>query len=409
MRFAVAVPIVASLLLSAGCRWLAAPEFGTPKPEPADLPLTDRQIPAPDASAVSEPQPEPPPAGYYRLTADECHALACKNSSAANLIESSVIVQPGCFANISGRAYADWVRVTAATHLSAEARTRTASAALTLYYRLLELELKSDVLKSSLDELDALVKANDILVARGFKETADAYQLKKQRIDLLGERAKLRSGIQKLNSELKSLLAIDPGSSGFLLPADQVKVVPDPIDVEQAVQAGLLRRNDLNLLRTLAGMADHRTTPAIRKVLTGLTPVLGAVASVSAEDVPLTPFVSSMAKAEAASVRRQLHNLLKDRERDAAREIRTAVEEWGTARDLVVIARKKFELGQERVTDYEKRQKVGQGVEIELRKARLELLQSESDLIGEIAKWKLADVKAREAIGLLCGDEGCGK
>jgi Outer membrane efflux protein len=404
MRFAIAVPIVAALLLPAGCRWLAAPHFDTPKPQPADLPLTERQVQPPDASAVTEPQPEPPPAGYYKLTADECHALACKNSSAANLIESSVIVQPGCFANLSGRAYADWVRVTAARHLSGEARSRTASAALTLYYRLLELELKSDVLKHSLDELDALVKANDILLARGFKETADAYQLKKQRIDLLGERAKLRSAIQKLNAELKSLLAIDPGTSGFLLPADQVKVVPDPIDADQAVQAGLRRRNDLNLLRNLAGMADHRTTPSIRKVMTGLTPVLGAVVNQSADDVPLAPFVPAMAKAEAASVRRQLLGLLKDREREAAKEIRTAIEEWGTARDLVAIARKKFELGQERVTDYEKRQKVGQGVELELRKARLELLQSEADLIGEIAKWKLADVKAREAIGLLCGE-----
>jgi outer membrane protein TolC len=225
----------------------------------------------------------------------------------------------------------------------------------------------------------------------------------------MGDRARLRSGIQKLNAELKSLLAIDPGNSGFLLPADQVKVVPDPIDADQAVQAGLLRRNDLNLLRALAGMADHRTTPAIRRVLIGLTPVLGAVVSQSAGDVPLMPFVSSMAKAESASVRRQLQSLLQDREREAAKEIRTAVEEWGTARDLVVIARKKFELGQERVTDFEKRQKVGQGVELDLRKARLELLQSEADLIGEIIKWKLADVKAREAIGLLCGDEGCGK
>lgn len=405
MRFAVAGPVVALTLLAAGCRWLAAPHFDTPKPAPADLPLADRMVPPPDASAVAEPLPEPPPAGYYRLTADECHALACRNSSAANLIESSVIVQPGCFANISGRAYSDWVRVTAARHLSGEARSRTASAALTLYYQLLELELKSDVLRASLVELDELVKTNDVLLAQGFKQTDDTYELKKRRIELLGDQARLRSGVQRLNAELKSLLAIDPGSSGFLLPADQVKVVPDPIDAGQAVQAGLMLRNDLNLLRQLAGMTDHRTVPAVRRVLTGLTPVLGAVSLPTAtDDVSLSPFVSSMAKAEAASVRRQLHGLLQDREREAAKEIRTAVEEWSTARDLVAIARKKFELGQERVTDYEKRQKVGQGVELELRKARLELLQSESDLIGEIAKWKLADVKAREAIGLLCGE-----
>jgi hypothetical protein len=405
MRVAVALPFVALALLPAGCRWLskpAAPVFGSPKPQPTDLPLTDRLVPAPDATAITEPAPAPPPAGYYRLTADECHDLACRNSAAANLIEGGVVAHPGCLAALSGRAYDDWVRVTAAAHLSREARNRTAAAALTLYYRLLELELKSDVLKSSVAELDALVRANEILIEKGFKETADAYALKRQRIDLLGEQAKLRSGIQRLNAELKSLLAIDPGAKGFLLPADQVRVVPDPLDPDLAVQAGLGRRADLTLLRFLATATDHRTLPAVRRALVGVTPVLGAVTAVATGAASLSPFVSSVAKAEAGAVRRQLHGLLKDREREAAKEIRTAVEGWATARDLVAIARKKFELGQERVTEYEKRQKVGQGVELELRKARLELLQAEADLVGEIANWKLADVKAREAIGLLC-------
>jgi hypothetical protein len=394
--------VVAGTLLTAGCQWLGLPDLGTPQPTTAHLLLSPRQIPAPDATAITEVRPDPPPAGYYRLTADECYCLACRNSAAANAIENGVTVHPGCFANLTGRAYADWVRVTAAKHLSREARTRTAAAALTLYYRLLELELKSDVLKASVDELDALVKTNEILLAKGFKETADAYTLKKQRIDLTGERAKLRSGIQRLNAELKSLLAIDPGAAGFLLPADQVTVAPDPIDPDAAVQVGLKNRADLNLLRSLSGMADHRTLPAVQRVLVGVTPVLGAVTPAGGPDaVPLAPFVSAVAKAEAAGVRRQLGGLLQDREREAAKDIRTAVDEWATAKDLVAVTRQKFELGQQHVTELEKRQKVGQGVELELRKARLELLQTESDLIGEITKWKLADVKAREAMGLL--------
>jgi hypothetical protein len=401
MRFAVAVPVVAVGLLAAGCKWSAAPVFNSPPPQPTDLPLAERNIPAPDASAVTEPSPPPPPAGYYHLSADDCRTLACRNSAAANLIESSVVVHPGCFARLTGRDVIDWVKVTTAAHLSAEARNRTAAAALTLYYRLLEAELQSDVLKSNLEELDSLVRTNDILLAKGFKQTADVYDLKKQRIDLLGEQAKLRSGIQRLNAELKSLLAIDPGAAGFLLPADQVRVVPDPLDPEAAVAAGLIRRADLNLIRNLANVTDHRTVPAVRQVLVGVTPLLGAVMSADAEAAPLSPFVSSVAKAEAAGVRRQLGGLLKDREREAAKEIRTAVEEWGTARDLVAISRKKFELGQERVTEFEKRQKVGQGVEVELRKARLELLRAESDLVSAIAKWKIADVRAREVIGLL--------
>ena len=52
----------------------------------------------------------------------------------------------------------------------------------------------------------------------------------------------------------------------------------------------------------------------------------------------------------------------------------------------------------------EKRDKLGQAVEVELRKARLEAYKLEADLIAEIVRWKLADVKAREELGLLCGE-----
>ena len=116
-----------------------------------------------------------------------------------------------------------------------------------------------------------------------------------------------------------------------------------------------------------------------------------------------------MAKAEVAAVRSQIMGLLQDREREVAKEIRTAAEEWTTARELVAIARQRFKLHTANVGDLEKKSKVGQAVELELRKARLELLKAESELVGDIVKWKLADVKARETMGLLCGTDGCGR
>jgi hypothetical protein len=144
-------------------------------------------------------------------------------------------------------------------------------------------------------------------------------------------------------------------------------------------------------------------------VLIGLAPPLAAVVQSTEQLLPaLVPFVSAIAKAEVAAVRRQILGLLQDREREAAKEIRTAVEEWTTARELVAIARQRFELNGAHVKELETKQKVGQAVELELRKARLEQLKAESDLVGEIVKWKLADVKARETMGLLCTGD-CGK
>jgi hypothetical protein len=404
MRSAAAILLVCGVLLATGCRWLATPVWDTPQPQQKDLPLVERTVPAPDVSASGEPSAPPPSPGYYQLTADECRDLACRNSAAANLIEASVVVEPGCLAHFTGRDAVDHLRVTAAGHLSREARNRTAAAALTLYYRILELELKADVLANSVQEVDELLKAAAILEEKGFKPADDTFALKKQRVELTGEGAKLRSGIGKLNAELKSLLAIDPGTPGLILPADQVKVVPDPLDPQLAVQVGLANRADLNLIRSVANAADVRTLAASKRVLAGLVPILGAVSRPAEEASVLSPFVDGLAKAEGCAVRKQLTGLLHDREREATKDIRTAVDEWATARDLVAVARQKFELDTQRVDELQARADTGQAVAAELSRAKLDLLKTEADLISTVTAWKVADVKAREAMGLLCGN-----
>ncbi len=401
---AAGVLLIGCALLTAGCRGLATPSFDTPTPRPAELALAERTVPAPDVTSVGEPSTPLPVPGYYALSADECRDLACRNSPAANLIESSVIVElGGCLAHFAGRDSVDYLRFTAATHLSHEARNRSAAAALALYYKLLELELKADVLTNSVTEIDTLTKRADELVEKGFKVPDDLHALRKQRVDLTGDGAKLRSGIARLNAELKSLLAIDPGTPGHILPSDSVKVVPDPLDPEAAVQAGLANRSDLNLIRGVQNQIDVRTLAAAKRVLFGVSPLLAAVARPAAELPPLNPFVSGLAKAEGTALRRQLGGLLRDRERDAAKEIRTAVDEWTTARDLVAVARKKFELDTQRLADLKKERDAGLDVEADQGKAKLDLLKSEAELISTVVAWKLADVKAREAMGILCG------
>lgn len=403
MRRVAASLFLGGALLATGCRWLATPVWNSPRPQSTDLPLVERTVPAPDVSATGEPSAPLPSPGYYQLSADECRDLACRNSAAANLIEASVVVEPGCLPQFVGRDAVDYLRVTAAEHLSREARNRTAASALTLYYRILELELKADVLANSVAEVDALLKAAALLEEKGFKPADDTHALKKQRVELTGDGAKLRSGIGKLNAELKSLLAIDPGTPGLILPADQVKVVPDPLDPQLAVQVGLANRADLNLIRGVANAVDVRTLVAAKRLLAGMVPILGAVSRPVEEASLLSPFVDGMAKAEGCAVRKQLTGLLHDREREAAKDIRMAVDEWTTARDLVAVARKKFELDTQRVDELQKRADLGQAVEAELGKAKLDLLKTESDLVSAVTAWKIADVKAREAMGLLCG------
>jgi len=412
MRIAVVIVILVSVPLLGGCRGVS-PVSPPQCPTPTELEPTPRKLMSPDVSAVSivpAASNQPPPlTNYHRLTAEECCTLACQNSTIANLLESGLTVKTGWLATRGGKDAADWVRVVTTRHMSQEARNRNAGNALTIYYKLLEAELKLDILGSALAELEELITANDKLAARGFKQTADAFDLQKQRIELLADQARLRAGVRKGNAELKSLLAIDPNTAGFLLPADQVRVVPDPLDADQAVQLGLMLRSDLNLIRSLSSMLNHQTLVAVRQSLIGIAPALSAVQSTTEFLFPpLTAILTAVAKAEATIVKRQLQGLLRDRERAATKDIRSAADEWLAARDLVAIARKRVELIQSHVVELEKKLKAGFGVELELRKTRLEALKAEGELITEVIRWKVADVKAREEIGLLCGcDSTC--
>jgi hypothetical protein len=373
------------------------------------LPLSGREVPPADASEAPPAPPlrtpPPPPANYYHLTAEDCRRQACRGSAVANLLTAAATPNGGLCPDHGTKATTAAVRTATACYLAEEARNRTAGVALAAYYKLLELELTSDVLAATVVELDELLDASEKLAARGFKQADDVHELRKQRIEVLSNQVRLRSGIQKLNGELKALLAIDPGTAGLLLPADQVRIVPDPLDVESAVQLGLRLRPELNLLRTLANVADPRAVAAIRQALIGLAPPLAAVLSTAAEVLPaLTPWVRGAAKADAVALRRQVLALLADRERAAVKEIRAAADEWVTARELAGLARSRFELTQQRVTELETRARAGQAVEVERRRARLDALKAEAELVSEIAKWKAADVKTREAIGLLCRD-----
>ncbi len=388
----------------AGCR---GPAGGPPPPRCVpQLPTVERRLAPVDVSRVgdesSAAQPAPPPGPYYRLTAEECHRLACVNSTAARLIDVASADQPRSLLDFTPRA-ADDLRRKIAGHMSRDARIRTAAAALDLYYRLLEAELLSDVLAESQSEVDELVRAGEVTAERGFKESAEFLQLRRQQVELRAERAKLRSGVQRLNAELKNLVGLD-AVPGPLLPADQIQVVPEPLDPEQAVRVGLATRPDLLLLRDLAAGLDARTVDAVRQALAGLVPPLRAINAATRVLAPgLRSLLPYLSKPDVESLRRQVRTRLADQEREAAKDIRAAVDDWAGERELVAIARRRAELEAGRVRELEVRRAAGEAVEADYHKARLDYLKAQSDVIREAVKWKQADVKARQEMGLLCG------
>lgn len=388
-----------------GCRDLPrAPQ----RPCPPDLPRTDRVLLPPDVSRVSADEDagsiSPPGETYRRLTAEECCALACEQASVAYLIAVTVASDPAPRCNLGGSGDADRLRKVTAGHMAAEARAQTASAALALYYQLLEAELLTDVLGRTQQEVDELVRANRVVVEAGVPETDAMLQLRKRQIELRVDRAKLQVGIGRLNTELAALTGLYP-LEGRILPADQIAVVPDPLDRAAAVRVGLASRHDLWLIRDLLAGLNSGTVGAVRQAVAELVPPLGAITATTTRVVApsLRAVLPFLENPDVEAARRQLTAALEGRERDAAKEIEAAVQEWIGQRAIVGITRRRVEAASERVRELTVRKDAGAAVEAEYRTAVLDHLAAEADQVREAVKWKQADVKARLAMGLLCG------
>ncbi|OWK35532.1 hypothetical protein FRUB_08095 [Fimbriiglobus ruber] len=392
--------------VSGGCKY-ALMNYGYGPNVGPDLSTGPRRLAPLDLSAI--PDNVPPastpsdPPSYQQLSADECRKRAARNSVLGNQIARAV-ADPVVCTNGPGQSVR-WLRNVTANHLSDEARNRTAGAALDLYYQLLEAELLSDLQTASQVEVDALVTYGEKAIAEGAEESPEFYTLRKQQIETRADRVKLRAGIGRLNRELKPLLGLDANSPP-LLPVDSLHVAPAAFDVEQAVRLGLTAREDLNALRDLIAGLDYRTLEAVRQSLDGLSPSLAVVSTASRVLAPgLRDTLSFLGRPDLDRVRNRLAGYLAEQEREVEKDIRTAAVEWESERELVALSKKQAALAVKRASEFEARKKEGAGVETDLRKARLESLKAEVDVVREAIKWQRADVKVRQAMGQLFGEQ----
>lgn len=373
----------------------------------APLNASSRRLQWPDLSQLrSTPlanfKPLSTTAHYLELPAEDCRLRACRHATLANLLESTARA-PSHRLNHTANAQVDALRQQLAGHMAREVRNRAASGALQVYYGLLEAELLSDVLQASQHEVDELVGILMKLNQSGFKKTPELDQLKKQQIELQADRAKLDATINQLNSELKGLIGQDK-LDGRLLPAESVVVPVEPLDATGLVQIGLNQRADLHALRELLHRLSPETLTVVKRAVAQLVPPIGAIQTASMVVLPglasLLPALCS--QAELGPMRLQLREALRHREAEAQRAIRAAVSEWESQRQLVAIAKQRVEFEAKRVEEFDILAKAGKPVQTELRKAKLDRLKAEAELVRATMKWKRQDVQVRFELGLLC-------
>jgi outer membrane protein TolC len=154
------------------------------------------------------------------------------------------------------------------------------------------------------------------------------------------------------------------------------------------------------MLRTVTASEDFGGELA-KAVIANINPLLNTRDSAN----PLVAFVASIknqpTRAEA-KLHAQLVSILRSRERQAEVEVRAAAATLRGERSAIAAKAAEIRNLEEKVADLEKRAAAGlAGAEAELVAARIDLLKLRGELVQLVADWHVAEVKLRQAMGML--------
>jgi hypothetical protein len=203
----------------------------------------------------------------------------------------------------------------------------------------------------------------------------------------------------QLNARLKFLLGLPCGDYS-IWPLVDLKVLPEEVDVCQAVDFGLHHRPDLALLGTLAYNVDARTMAVANQALAAVNPLLSE-APTSACYALLHPG-STSDKIESTQERAQA--LLADRNRQVTEEIRQAAGQMAYRIQLVILARQKVEIEERRIKELDEQKTKGLDVGGDLTTARLNLYKAQGEELRETVNWKIARFQLLQAQGRLLAE-----
>jgi outer membrane protein TolC len=266
------------------------------------------------------------------------------------------------------------------------------------FYRLIEAEGRLPLVLLGLNEVSESLGRAEEMQAKGLHPPVEIAAIRKQLTDLRSDEVDLRIAILQLNSRLKVLLGL-PSGDYSLCPMADLKVVPEEINVDQAVDYGLHHRPDLALLGALAYNQDADSLSLASQALGGINPLLGEPSSSKASC--LASLLPCLEGSKNSSAQQQMQSLLVDRTRQATEEIWQAVGQVGYRWQAVILARQKVEIEERRLKELEEQKSRGLDVEGELTTARLNLYKAQGELLREVVNWKIARAQLLQAQGRL--------
>ena len=318
------------------------------------------------AATVQPPQPpgEPESPAIYRALAPQiCQCLAAKHAPLADALDNKRRQSEEKQSNSrcrSGhksekqRAFQEEMLLYSAL----EIRDQAAGTALEWYYQLAGAEAKTDLLNASVEHgRKTLVDVQQLKVLGiPLPEPIEEYQ--RQVVEAQLEQAQNQLTIEQLNSKLRLALGYDSTRAWRFLPDPSAPLGSETVpDVEAAVQVGLAQRPQLLLLRSMIDNLDRDTLNSARTLLQSISPLL-AMSSPG----PSCKLVALLGKIlhiqpgqedEVESVRAQLRDYLRERERTVTAEIREAAYEVRARRETIILAREAVGSWEKRIRRFE--------------------------------------------------------
>lgn len=398
------------LLLMTGCAQRSscvsggATSTGPTPPQPTEM-QADRGKLGPDLSAVASYQAvdsalSPPTATvqYRVLRAEEVQCLAAANAPLGNLYASeSEAAQTNAGRNPRAAAMVGQLMAFRAI----DQRNRAAGGALELFYLLAEAEANRDILTRSIGEIDKATANLDQLKRSGLKIPLDRTTLQRQKLDWLDRQLQLRSAFSKMQGQLQQLCGFEADAATPIWPQADLAVTVAPVDMQAAISDGLANRAEFGALRMLGGSLDADTLPAARVAMQGLSPGLGG-SIIARRVIGAAPD----SQEELQSRQSQLSQATSDIERTIRREIAEGVETAETRLREIAVAKERSEMWRQRLESLRARRESDGVTAFDLNAAQLELLRAESDTLHRVIAWRIAQVKLKQAEGLLAAECG---
>ena len=286
-------------------------------------------------------------------------------------------------------------------------RNKAAARALEIFYLLAEVEANWDLLLRGFAETDDAIANLDRLKSEGIQIAVDldSSELRRQRLGLVGSWIESETALRRLNGQLRQLIGRTADDPLPIWPAADLGVTAETIDLESAIAVGMELRPDVELLRQLLRSVDTDTLAFVCSALRQIDGTLGLPVLSTRR---LRGRSARTREQEEVQVRRhQLRELLKSRQSLAAEEIRGAALDVTAALNQVALAMQTAGNRRQRVKSLEqKRGTAGAITAFDISAARMQLIDAERGLIHQVIAWRIAEVKLKEAQGLLAFECG---